>query len=85
MADFSLLQKFVFDTVAHLEEIEKNIDLLDHDVRNKVIADDIRKSIRTIRSNLHYAGGELSGIPVEQEFNKICTNLVYSNLSPLPW
>ena len=85
MADLSLLQKFIVDTVSHLETMENNLVKLEDEPTNRKTINSILTSIQTIRANLRYATGDLSPVPLEKKSRMICTNLVYSNLSPLPW
>jgi len=85
MADLSLLQKFIVDTVDHLETMENNLVRLETEPGNREIINNMLTSIQTIRANLSYASGDLSPVPLEKKSQMICTNLVYSNLSPLPW
>jgi len=85
MADLSLLQKFIVDTVGHLETMEENLVKLEDEPSNRKTINNILTSIQTIRANLRYAIGDLSPMPLEKKSRMICTNLVYSNLSPLPW
>lgn len=85
MADLSLLQKFIVDTVSHLETMENNLVKLEEEPANRKTINNILTSIQTIRANLRYATGDFSPVPLEKKSRMICTNLVYSNLSPLPW
>ncbi len=85
MADLSLLQKFIVDTVGSLDTMENNLVKLETEPGNREIINSMLTSIQTIRANLSYASGDLSPVPLEKRSQKICTNLVYSNLSPLPW
>jgi hypothetical protein len=85
MADLSLLQKFIVDTVDNLETMENNLVKLETDPGDRKVINNMLTSIQTIRANLSYACGDLSPVPLEKKSRMICTNLVYSNLSPLPW
>ncbi len=85
MADLSLLQKFIVDTVGNLDTMENNLVKLETEPGNREIINSMLTSIQTIRANLSYASGDLSPVPLEKRSQMICTNLVYSNLSPLPW
>ena len=85
MADLSLLQKFIVETVDHLETMENSLAELEGEPGNQKTINNILTSIQTIRANLSYASGDLSPVPLEKKSQMICTNLVYSNLSPLPW
>ncbi len=85
MADLSLLQKFIVDTVGNLDTMENNLVKLETEPGNREIINSMLTSIQTIRANLSYASGDFSPVPLEKRSQMICTNLVYSNLSPLPW
>ncbi|MDM8543517.1 hypothetical protein QUF90_20780 [Desulfococcaceae bacterium HSG9] len=85
MADLSLLQNFIVDTVGNLETMENNLVKLETEPDNRDLINNMLTSIQTIRANLGYAIGDLSPVPLEKKSRMICTNLVYSNLSPLPW
>ena len=85
MADLSLLQEFIVDTVDNLETMENNLVKLETEPEHRKIINNMLTSIQTIRANLGYAIGDLSPVPLKKKSRMICTNLVYSNLSPLPW
>ncbi|MEJ2639598.1 MAG: Hpt domain-containing protein [Desulfosarcinaceae bacterium] len=56
MTDLSLLQDFLAETSEHLEEMERNLLLLEADAQNKELLDDIFRSIHTIKGSSDYLG-----------------------------
>jgi two-component system, chemotaxis family, sensor kinase CheA len=56
MADLSLLQDFVAETVEHLEEMEGNLLQLETDPGNRDILNDIFRSVHTIKGASEYLG-----------------------------
>jgi two-component system, chemotaxis family, sensor kinase CheA len=56
MTDMSLLQDFLAETSEHLEEMERNLLLLENDAYNKELLDDIFRSIHTIKGSSDYLG-----------------------------
>lgn len=56
MTDLSLLQDFLAETSEHLEEMERNLLLLEDDADNAELLDDIFRSIHTIKGSSDYLG-----------------------------
>ncbi len=56
MTDLSLLQDFLAETSEHLEEMERNLLLLEDDTDNAELLDDIFRSIHTIKGSSDYLG-----------------------------
>ncbi|MDJ0781207.1 MAG: Hpt domain-containing protein [Desulfosarcinaceae bacterium] len=56
MTDLSLLQDFLAETSEHLEEMERNLLLLEDDSENKELLDEIFRSIHTIKGSSDYLG-----------------------------
>jgi len=70
MADLSLLQEFIVDTVDNLETMENNLVKLETEPEHRKIINNMLTSIQTIRANLGYAIGDLSPVPLKKKSRK---------------